>query len=42
MRGLDHHHVVVMAGAPLQAFAVHADLVADEFISELERVQPVA
>src|SRR5258708_36227310 len=42
LRGLDHHHIVVMAGVPLQALAPHGDLVAHEFIYELERVQPVA
>jgi len=42
LRGLDHHHVVVMAGVPFQVIAAHGDLVAHEFISELERFQPVA
>src|SRR6202048_4556679 len=42
LRGLDDHHIVVMAGVPLQALAPHADLIAHEFISELERIQPVA
>src|SRR4029079_6904275 len=41
LRGLDDHHVIVMACLSLQAFAAHADFVAHKFISELERVQPV-
>src|ERR1700722_1624386 len=32
LRGLDHHHIVLMAGVPLQVVAAHADLVAHEFV----------
>src|ERR1700737_1773237 len=42
LRCLDDHHIVVMAAMPLQTLAPHADLVAHEFIAELERIQPVA
>jgi len=31
-----------MAGVALQAFPAHADLVAHEFVAELERIQPIA
>jgi hypothetical protein len=41
VRGLDHHHIVLVAGVPLQVIAAHADLVAHEFVAELERIQPV-
>src|SRR4051794_30412206 len=42
LRRFDGHHIVFMAGMPLQVIAAHADLVADEFIAELERIQDVA
>src|SRR5260370_32848084 len=43
LRGLHRNHVVVLGWwVPLQMVAAHADLVAHEFIAELERVQPVA
>ena len=42
LRRFDDHDIVVMAGVPLQALAPHADLVAHQFIAELERIQPVA
>src|ERR1700687_2965168 len=41
LRGLDDHHIVLVAGVPLQVIAAHADLVAHEFVAELERIQPV-
>src|SRR4051794_14512368 len=44
--GLHGHHIVVMGrggdGVPLEVIAAHADLVAHEFIAELESIQPVA
>src|SRR5579871_4902627 len=42
LRGLDDHHIVVMAALPLQALTPQADLVAYELIAELERVEAIA
>src|SRR5271167_1472009 len=41
LRSLDDHHIILVAGVALQALAPHADLVTDEFVAELERVQPL-
>src|SRR5579864_7999093 len=44
MRGLDDHYIgiVVAAGVPFEMVAVHADLVAYQFVAEPEGVESIA